>query len=193
MRKDRGVRNKSGRYVSRAGDKLASVATDLKLDFKNKIVLDVGSSTGGFTDYALQNGARKVVAVELGTNQLHPKLRDNPRIELHEKTDILDYKPLENFDVILMDLSFISLRKILPNVIQIANKNTEIVALFKPQFETNESQKNRGVVKNNSIRRELMKDFEGWVKNLFNIVNKADSKVVGTKGNKERFYKLKVI
>ncbi len=193
MRKDRGVRNKSGRYVSRAGDKLASVATDLKLDFKNKIVLDVGSSTGGFTDYALQNGARKVVAVELGTNQLHPKLRDNPRIELHEKTDILDYKALENFDVILMDLSFISLRKILPKVVQIANKNTEIVALFKPQFETNESKKNRGVVKNNSIRRELMKDFEGWVKNLFNIVNKADSKVVGTKGNKERFYKLKVI
>ncbi len=186
-------KEKSAKYVSRAGDKLASVAADLKLNLKNKAVLDVGSSTGGFTDYSLQSGAIKVVGVELGTNQLHPKLRDNPRVELHEKTDILNYKPTENFDVILMDLSFISLRKVLPRIAKIANKNTEIVVLFKPQFEAKESQKNRGVIKNNSIRRELMKDFEAWVKNLFNIVNKADSKIVGNKGNRERFYKLKVI
>jgi len=186
-------KEKSTKYVSRAGDKLASVAADLKLNLRNKVVLDVGSSTGGFTDYSLQSDALKVVAIELGTNQMHPKLRDNPRIELHEKMDILDYKSSENFDVILMDLSFVSLRKILPKIAEIANKNTEIIAMFKPQFEARESQKNRGVIKNNSIRRELMKDFETWVKNLFNIVSKADSKVVGTKGNKERFYKLKVI
>jgi len=73
------------KYVSRAGLKLASVAKALKLDFKNKIILDVGSSTGGFTDYALQNGAKKVYAVDIGTNQLHPSLRINKNIELHEK------------------------------------------------------------------------------------------------------------
>ncbi len=186
-------KEKSAKYVSRAGDKLASVAAGLKLDFKNKVVLDVGSSTGGFTDYALQSGARKVVAVELGTNQMHPKLRHDPRVGLHEKTDILDYKPSENFDIILMDLSFVSLRKILPTITQIANKNTEIVALFKPQFEAQESQKNRGVIKNNVIRRELMRDFEIWVKKLFIVVSKMDSQVAGAKGNQERFYLLELV
>src|SRR5690606_4337350 len=79
------------RYVSRAGLKLASVAQLLGHDFRDKIVLDVGSSTGGFTDYALQHGASKVYAVDVGTEQLHPSLRRNKRIELHEKTDIRDF------------------------------------------------------------------------------------------------------
>lgn len=186
-------KEKSNRYVSRAGDKLASVADGLRLDFKNKVVLDVGSSTGGFTEYALQHGASKVLAVELGTKQMHPKLRSNEQIELHEKTNILDFFPTETPDVIVMDLSFISLRKILPKIAQISNKKTEIVALFKPQFEAKESQKNRGIVKNNTIRRELMKDFETWVKKLFSIEGKSDSAVTGSKGNQERFYKLRII
>lgn len=186
-------KEKSSIYVSRAGDKLASVATSLGLNFKNKVVLDVGSSTGGFTDYALHGGAKKVIAVELGTNQMHPKLRSDGRVELHEKTNILDYFPTENLDVILMDLSFVSLRKILPKIRQIAAKNTEIIALFKPQFEAKEHHKNRGVVKNNAIRRQLMKDFEVWVKKLFIVEAKADSAVPGSKGNRERFYKLKII
>ncbi len=186
-------KEKSAKYVSRAGDKLASVAVDLKLDLKNKVVLDVGSSTGGFTDYALQQGSNKIICVELGTNQLHPKLRGNPRIVLHEKTNILEFIADESYDVILLDLSFVSLRKILPKIVEIADKNTIVLAMFKPQFEAKESQKNRGVIKNNSIRRELMKEFEDWVKKLFIIVNKADSKVVGAKGNKERFYSLKII
>src|SRR5882757_10119726 len=82
-------------YVSRAGLKLASVADTLGIDFKNKAVLDVGSSTGGFTDYALRHGAKKVIAIDVGTDQLHPNLRNNPRIELHEKTDIRDFKTEE--------------------------------------------------------------------------------------------------
>ncbi len=79
-------------YVSRAALKLASVATTFKLDFKGKTVLDVGSSTGGFTDYALQHGASKVIAVDVGTNQLHARLREDPRVELHEKSDIRDFR-----------------------------------------------------------------------------------------------------
>jgi len=185
--------NKSTTYVSRAGDKLASVAQALGLDFRNKVVLDVGSSTGGFTDYALQHGARKVIAVELGTRQMHPKLRLNKRVELYEKTNILDYFTSKIPDIIVMDLSFVSLRKILPKIAQISNKETEIVALFKPQFEARDSQKNRGVIKNSAIRRELMRDFEVWVKNVFIIEAKSDSKVTGSKGNKERFYKLRII
>lgn len=81
-------KRRSDHYVSRGGDKLASVANKLSLNFKHKTVLDVGSSTGGFTDFALKNGAKKVVAVEIGTNQMHPSLRSDPRVELHEKTDI---------------------------------------------------------------------------------------------------------
>lgn len=186
-------KEKSSKYVSRAGDKLDSVATNLTLDFKNKLVLDVGSSTGGFTDYALQHGASKVIAVELGTNQMHSKMRTDERVELHEKTNILDYFADTIPDIIVMDLSFVSLREILPKIAKTSNKNTEIVALFKPQFEAKESQMNRGVIKNNVIRRQLMKDFENWVKKLFIIEGKSDSSVPGTKGNRERFYKLKVI
>ncbi len=185
-------KEKSAKYVSRAGDKLASVSVDLKLRFKDAVVLDVGSSTGGFTDFALQNGAKKVTAVELGTNQMHPKLRQNPYIDLNEKTDILNFASSENFDVIVMDLSFVSLRKILPQIASLAQSKTQIIAMLKPQFEATETQKNRGVVKNNAVRREIMKDFESWVKKLFVIVGKADSKVPGTKGNVERFYSLKL-
>jgi len=103
-------------YVSRAGLKLASVAEVLKLDFGGKVVLDVGSSTGGFTDYALKNGAKKVYAVDVGTDQLHLSLRRNPQIELHEKTDIRDFRMKKMPDIIVIDVSFISLRDILPHL-----------------------------------------------------------------------------
>lgn len=179
-------------YVSRAGLKLESVAKILKLDFRNKIVLDVGSSTGGFSDYALQNGARKVIAVDVGTNQLHPKLRLNSKIELHEKTDIRNFKTKDSIDIVVIDVSFISLRDILPSVVNLISKNTQIVAMVKPQFEAGKDNTIRGVVKNNSLRRKIMQDFEKWCKtnNLF-VVNKRDSEIKGAKGNQERFYVLK--
>ena len=107
-------------YVSRAGLKLESVAQILKIDFRDKIVLDVGSSTGGFTDFALRNGAQKVLAVDVGTNQLHPKLRADSRVELHEKTDIRDFKTEQKISTVVIDVSFISLREILPSVVKIA-------------------------------------------------------------------------
>lgn len=179
-------------YVSRAGLKLASVASTLKLNFKDKTMLDVGSSTGGFTDYALQRGAKKVIAVEVGTNQLHPKLHNDPRIELHEKTDIRDFKPSEHIDIVVMDVSFISLRLILPHIAKITDKNTQIVAMLKPQFEaSNSGLKHKGVIKNDAMRRQILKDFEGWAQKLFVTVDKADSEVSGAKGNTERFYLLK--
>jgi 23S rRNA (cytidine1920-2'-O)/16S rRNA (cytidine1409-2'-O)-methyltransferase len=212
-------------YVSRAGLKLASVAKILKLDFKDKVMLDVGSSTGGFTDYALRHGARKVVAIDVGTNQLHPSLRGNPKIELHEQTDIRDVLPPSGAltaqnrhaqtslrelrvatsepsppqpvvmdeipDIVVIDVSFISLREILPHVARLSGKKTQIAAMVKPQFEAVAgSLKHKGVIKNDRMRRDILKAFEDWARGSFVVVDKADSDVAGSKGNLERFYLL---
>ena len=179
-------------YVSRAGLKLESVAKKMRIDFRNKTVLDVGSSTGGFTDYSLKNGANKVIAVDVGTDQLHPKLRLNKKVELHEKTDIRNFRTDQKIDVVVIDVSFISIKEILPSVINLSNKNTKIVAMVKPQFEAGRNGTVNGVVKNNSYRRKILQDFENWCRsnNLY-IENKRDSEVKGTKGNQERFYILK--
>ncbi len=178
-------------YVSRAGLKLDSVAKKFGLDFKDKLILDAGSSTGGFTDYALRQGARQVIAVEVGTAQMNPLIANNPRVELHEKTDIRDFQPLELPDIILADLSFISLRQILPFLAKISGSETDIIALLKPQFEAGKTQINRGIVKNDKLRRQIIKDFENWVQKLFKVVDKQDSEIAGSKGNLERFYYLK--
>lgn len=179
-------------YVSRAALKLASVAHKLGLDFKRQTVLDVGSSTGGFTDYALRHGARKVIAVDVGTDQLHPSLRGNPNIELHEKTDIRDFATNEPLDIVVADVSFISLREILPHVAGLSGRNTLIVAMVKPQFEAGfAGLKHKGVVKNDRMRRDILKAFEAWAQKRFVILDKADSEVQGAKGNQERFYLLR--
>jgi 23S rRNA (cytidine1920-2'-O)/16S rRNA (cytidine1409-2'-O)-methyltransferase len=190
-------------YVGRGALKLESCAKTFKLDFKAKNILDVGSSTGGFTDYALKHGANKVIAVELGSDQLHPILKNHPKIELHEKTDIFNVdkfgtsSPLSlSFvpDIIVIDLSFVSLRKILVHIKDLSSKNTQIIAMVKPQFEAVElGLKHKGVIKNETIRRQILKDFEQWTKNHFLILNKVDSKISGAKGNLERFYLLNSI
>jgi 23S rRNA (cytidine1920-2'-O)/16S rRNA (cytidine1409-2'-O)-methyltransferase len=181
----------SEQYVSRAALKLASISDQFGLDFRDKTVLDVGSSTGGFTDYALQHGAKKVVAIDVGTEQLHPTLRTDERIELHEKTDIRDFKSNIVFDYVVADVSFISGRVILPSVAKLMNKKSNLIYMCKPQFEAGKQQINKGIVKNSAIRRQVLKDFETWLlDNGFKIIDKADSHVAGTKGNVERFYKL---
>lgn len=177
-------------YVSRAGLKLASVANKFSVQFQGSIVLDVGSSTGGFTDYALQHGASKVYAVDVGTEQLHPSLRDDARIELHEKTDIRQFTPPEVPNIIVIDVSFISLREILPHIHSLAGPSTKILAMVKPQFEAGKDQTNKGVIKNDRMRRDILTSFERWAKQSYIIVDKADSEVAGAKGNRERFYLL---
>lgn len=194
-------------YVSRAALKLKSAAEVFGLDFKGKTVLDVGSSTGGFTQYALNHGAVKVFAVDVGTNQLHPSLRGDERIELHEKTDIRDFGlPMSDaggrhsdigyltsdIDMVVGDVSFISLREILPHVATLVDGRAEIIAMVKPQFEAGQSNlKHKGVIKNDKMRREILKDFEAWALQYFKIIQKADSQVPGSKGNVERFYLLR--
>lgn len=186
-------------YVSRAGLKLASVAQLLQLNFRDKIVLDVGSSTGGFTDFALRRGAQKVYAVDVGTDQLHPSLRNHKQIELYEKTDIRDFTLAQNGkagqktlpDIVVIDVSFISLREILPHIADaLAGPHTQIVAMVKPQFEAGRDQINKGVIKNDAVRRHILKEFELWTKDTFFIQDKRDSDIAGAKGNQERFYLL---
>lgn len=178
-------------YVSRAGLKLASVAQILKLDFRDKVVLDVGSSTGGFTDYSLRRGAKKVYAVDVGTDQLHPSLQDNPKIELHEKTDIRNFYTDEKPGIVVIDVSFISLREILPHIAkELADEKTQIVAMVKPQFEAGRDQTNKGIIKNDGVRRQILKGFELWAQQYFFVHAKRDSDVAGAKGNQERFYLL---
>lgn len=218
-------------YVSRAGEKLASANQKFNIDFSSMTVLDVGSSTGGFTDYALQHGAAKVYAVDVGTNQLHEKLRADPRIVIMEQTDIRDVVPVgrqhatrnhtsprlrvagtqhatdskfqipnsmslpELTDIATIDVSFISLRAVLPYVAQCVKKDGVIIAMCKPQFEAGvkDATKHKGVIKNDRLRRDILKKFELWLKqNGFLVRDKADSEVAGAKGNKERFYLLTV-
>lgn len=184
----------SEQYVSRAGLKLASVAQLFRLDFRGKTILDVGSSTGGFTDYALQHGAAKVIAVDVGTDQLHPLLRPDKRIELHEKTDIRNFDTTQPIDMVVADVSFISLREILPSVSKLCSPETQLAIMVKPQFEASQSSlKHKGVIKNDKMRRQILKDFEDWAHQHYAVLDKADSDVAGSKGNRERFYLLKVL
>ena len=208
--------------------KIESATRAFNFDFKNKVVLDIGSSTGGFTQYALDHGATKVIAVEKGTNQMVSPLRFDPRIELHEKTDIFDIRtqtvpsegirsaaargrapaahgdgpagrgPMKELvcvpDIIVADVSFISLTKILKHAKDnLANKNTDFIVMLKPQFEARKEQLFKGVVKNETIRREIIKNFEYWLKtNGFIVIKKHDNELKGKTGNRERFYYLKL-
>ena len=222
--------NAKNNFVSRAEEKLEGAVRAFHYDFRGKIVLDIGSSTGGFTELALNLGAAKVIAVEKGTNQMKTPLRHNPRIELHEKTDIFavitresaatvtcskEHKDsaraarsvseghatvaansliITDVDVILADVSFVSLTKILKYAkIHLARSNTDFLVMLKPQFEAKPYQLNKGVVKNEKFRREIIKNFELWLKqNDFVIIKKRDNDLAGRNGNLERFYYLKL-
>ncbi len=209
--------------VSRAENKLAGAAQAFSYDFRGKTVLDIGSSTGGFTEYALLRGAKKVIAVEKGTRQMKAPLRFDPRIDLREKTDIFsvtrsslsrdqdesneneskndsknesktDSKTDAGIDTILADVSFISLKQVLLHAKkQLASPQTDFLVMLKPQFEARPFQLKNGIVKNETIRRDIIKDFESWLKNNgFLVINKRDNTLAGKNGNLERFYFLKL-
>ncbi|MBQ3325759.1 TlyA family RNA methyltransferase [Candidatus Saccharibacteria bacterium] len=184
-------------FVSRAENKLKNAVESFGYDFYGKTVLDIGSSTGGFTEYALSRGANLVVAIEKGTNQMKAPLRFDKRVDLHEKTDIFDITKddIMQPDVILADVSFVSLKKILRYVqLNLSDKSTDFLVMLKPQFEAQKHQLTRGVVKNEKIRREIIHNFENWLRdNDFLILKKQDNELLGKNGNRERFYWLKNI
>ncbi len=150
-------------YVSRAGQKLAGALDAFGLDPTGLLCLDAGSSTGGFTDCLLQSGARHVVAVDVGTNQLHEKIRTDDRVTAHERTDIRTLEPAmfdAAFDLIVGDLSFISLRLVLPGLRQLLAEDGRMVMLVKPQFEAGrvEVSKGKGIISDPAIWRRVILD-----------------------------------
>ena len=193
--------------VGRAEWKLAEAVREFGFDFRGKTVLDIGSSTGGFTELALRMGARKVIAVEKGTGQMKAPLRFDVRVELHEKTDIFEVGvrnggasgapkarvEIEPAEVVLADVSFVSLRPILEKARELAVPGADFLVMLKPQFEARSEQLVRGVVKNERMRRGIMQEFEQWLKARgWVVVRKRDNETVGRKGNRERFYWVRV-
>lgn len=194
--------------VGRAELKLKGAAEAFSYDFRGKTVLDIGSSTGGFTELALRMGAKRVIAVEKGTKQMKAPLRFDDRVELYEKTDFLGINvvpeqattlkavqvDLSGVETVVADVSFISLRRILEHAKKIVPKDVDYLVMLKPQFEAYPDQLVNGAVKNERMRREIIKGFEGWLmRNGFLVVKKRDNEVAGKRGgNVERFYWLKM-
>ena len=180
------------RYVSRAGDKLKEFLKDKEIELKDKVCLDIGSSTGGFTQVLLEYGAKSVTAVDVGNKQLHHSLRDDKRVRLYENTDIRDFKSDEKFDMVTCDLSFISVETISDKILEFARD--ELILLFKPQFEVGKDVKRdrRGVVKDQKAIERALRDFESeLVKRGYRVLIKEESKIKGKEGNVEYFFYIK--
>ena len=143
------------RYVSRGGEKLGAALEHFAIDVTGRRALDAGASTGGFTDCLLQAGAREVVAVDVGRAQLHERLRRDERVVVLERTDIRDLAIGERFDVVVADLSFISLRSVATDLVDAAHPGADLVVLIKPQFEAGraEASKGRGVIRDPAVWR----------------------------------------
>ncbi len=182
------------RFVSRGGEKLAAALQAFALDLRGAHVLDVGASTGGFTDCALQSGAASVVCVDVGRAQLHARLRADPRVTNREKTNARHLSkgdlPRSDFDAIVMDLSFISLRSVLPPVWPFLKPGGVLVALVKPQFEAGkaEADRGRGVIRDESVRLaalERVREFALATLPGARLVGTMDSPIAGADGNRE--------
>ena len=190
------IRNKL-KYVSRGGLKLEKAIKTWNLDFKDKLVLDIGASTGGFTDCALQSGAKYVYSVDVGKNQLDWKLRNDERVfsmeEMHIKD--LEEKDINNkkVDFIVIDVSFISLTKVIPYFERFLAENGKIVMLVKPQFEVGREKIGRnGVVENEEYHDEAIKKVISFSKECgYELIGVEDSPIRGAKGNKEFLMLLK--
>lgn len=184
-------------YVSRGALKLEKAYQEFALDFEGKVILDIGSSTGGFSDFCLQHGAKRVYAVDVGRGQLDQRIREDGRVVVTERTDFRSIKNLsEKVDYFLCDVSFISLTKILPKIIVLTDYPTKIIALVKPQFEAGakEASRGKGVIKDEKIRQEIIDSIKKFAQNLdLEIVNLTESPIKGAKGNVEYLMYLKRI
>ena len=183
------IKEKDIPYVSRGGLKLEKAIKEFNLDFENKIVMDVGASTGGFTDCALQNGAKFVYAVDVGTNQLDWKLRTNNKIKSIENKHInnLEKEDIEDeIDIIVMDISFISIKRVLHKIEEFLKKDGFTVFLIKPQFEAEREDIEKGIVKDTDVHKKIIDDIVEEAKkyNLY-LQNLTESPIKGTKGNTE--------
>ncbi len=184
------VRGKDHPWVSRGGIKLAHGLDHFGFDVSGAVALDVGSSTGGFTDVLLSRGAAKVYAVDVGTNQLAWKLRQDPRVIVHEQTNArtLDSRIIpEAVDVVTCDASFISLSKVLESPLKLAKPEARLIALVKPQFEAGREEVGKGgVVRDPAVRERVCAAAKDWVENQgWTVLGVTESPITGPEGNVE--------
>jgi 23S rRNA (cytidine1920-2'-O)/16S rRNA (cytidine1409-2'-O)-methyltransferase len=190
------LRNPFPQYVSRGGLKLEAALDHFSVDVRGKVLLDVGASTGGFTDCLLQRGAEKVIAVDVGYGQLHWKIRQDPRVIVLEKTNIRHLQPehlKEQFDGAVIDVSFISLKLVVPPVSKLLLRDAFIIALIKPQFEVEKGQVGKGgVVRDPSLHQQVIDNLSKFFENTgWSVMGHIASPLLGPKGNQEFFMYLK--
>ncbi|MFM8479263.1 MAG: TlyA family RNA methyltransferase [Planctomycetaceae bacterium] len=187
------------RYVSRGGLKLEAAISGFSLDFAGARVLDVGASTGGFTDCVLQHGAARVICVDVGTGQLHDRLLRDPRVVSFEQLNVRDLRnvqlPEQNFDKITIDVSFISLRLVLPVVWPLLGSGGHLIALVKPQFEAGrqEVSRGRGVIRDDGVRWQVLDELRQFAaESLAGAVDGGAlaSPISGGDGNREFLWLL---
>lgn len=180
---------KISQYVSRAGLKLRGFLNEIGLQAKGCNVLDIGSSTGGFVQVWLEEDVLSVTAVDVGSEQLHPSLRGNPLVILHENTDIRAFKPEKKYDIVSCDVSFIGIGALVDTIDALAA--SKIIILFKPQFEVGKDVKRttKGVVKDGAAIIRAHAQFESKTVGLgWKLIEKKESLVKGKEGNVETFY-----
>jgi 23S rRNA (cytidine1920-2'-O)/16S rRNA (cytidine1409-2'-O)-methyltransferase len=180
------------RFVSRGGDKLAHAVDAFGIDPEGRDCLDVGASTGGFSDVLLQRAAARVVALDVGYGQLHPRIRDDPRVTVLERTNARELRGLPFApELVVCDVSFISVRKALPPALGLAAPGWEAVVLVKPQFEAARGEARRGVVRDREVWRRVLREVAdeaaAWGAEVRGVV---DSGLPGPKGNREFFLHL---
>ncbi|MDQ3713698.1 MAG: TlyA family RNA methyltransferase [Acidobacteriota bacterium] len=178
------------KFVGRGGLKLEKALQNFELSVSECVCLDVGSSTGGFTDCLLQNGAERVVAVDAGTNQIDWKLRTNARVEVRENTNARYLKPAdftEKFDLIVMDVSFISVTKIFPAIVPLLNENGQIITLIKPQFEVERGEVGAGgIVRETEKHERVVAEIDKFAEACgLESLGAIDSPILGADGNRE--------
>ena len=180
-------------YVSRGGEKLAGALDQFYLDPQGRSCLDVGASTGGFTDVLLRRGATTVIAVDVGYGQLAWSLRQDPRVRVMERVNIrhLDQLPFEA-DLGVVDVSFISLRLVLPVVRRLLSRPGDVVALVKPQFEAGKGQVGKGgVVRDPAVHSQVLRELREFAATIgYGVRGEASSPILGAKGNREFFFHL---
>jgi 23S rRNA (cytidine1920-2'-O)/16S rRNA (cytidine1409-2'-O)-methyltransferase len=179
------------RFVSRGGEKLAAALEGFMVPVPGARALDAGASTGGFADCLLQQGARQVVAVDVGYGQLHERLRTDERVEVHDRTNIREVRPGdlgEPFDLVVADLSFISLRLVLPTLLALACPGANLVLLAKPQFEAGrrEATRGRGVIRDPVVWRRVLEEVRDAIRGAgAAMMGAMVSPLPGTDGNVE--------
>ena len=173
-------------YVSRGGYKLEAAINNFKLDFNDKVILDIGASTGGFTDCALKNGAKLVYSLDVGTSQLHESLRNNNKVIVLENTNIMDYNPNIEFDFLVMDVSFVSIEYLLPKLNELIDDNNSLVCLIKPQFEVGKIHLKNGIVKDKNLYLKILENLSCELAKYNLCIDKISlSPIKGGDGNKE--------